>query len=154
MISTAFATTLRVIAGCCCLAASMLSNAECKKAQPEDVPHGANYNVELPQQTLHRLFGTVQLPDGTSADDIVVEIYRRSQTQTNTDASKQTRLAACVTGNDGGFYFNDFKPGKYLLIVGVRKGAGMNELYVPIILKKSWWRRKGSGLRLTLVIGT
>jgi hypothetical protein len=59
-----------------------------------------------------------------------------------------------VTGNDGGFSFNDIKPGKYLLIVGARKGAGMNELYVPIILKKSWWRRKGSGLRLTLVIET
>ena len=154
MISTAFAPTLRVIAGCFCLAASMLSSAECKKAQVEDVPHGANYIIELPQQKLHRLFGTVQLPDEKFADDIVVEVYRRSGAQSSHDAIEQTRITACVTGKDGRFSFDDIKPGKYLLIIGPRKGAGINELYVPIILKKSWWRREGSGLRLTLVIGT
>lgn len=154
MISTTFGTTLRMIACCCCLAASMLANAECKNAQVEDVPHGANETVELRQQKLHRLFGTVQLPDGKPADDIVVEVYRRSGSQSNHDVREQTRLAACVTGNDGGFSFIDIKPGRYLLIVGTRKADGMNELYVPIILKKSWWRRKGSGLRLTLVVGT
>ncbi|HZS28873.1 MAG TPA: hypothetical protein VFB76_16720 [Candidatus Angelobacter sp.] len=154
MISTAFGTTLRVIAGCCCLAASMLANAECKNAQAADVPHGANETVELPQQKLHSLFGTVQLPGGKAADDIVVEVYRRLESKGGDDAREQTRLVACVTGNDGGFSFNDIKPGRYLLIVGTRKADGMNELYVPILLKKSWWRGKGSSLRLTLVIGT
>ena len=143
-----------MIAGCCCLAASMLSNAECKKAQAEDVPHGANVIVELSQQKLHSLFGTVHFPRGEPADDIVVEVYRRLGSQSNHDAREQGRLAACVTGNNGGFSFNGIKPGRYLLILGTRKADGMNELYVPIILKKSWWRRKGPGLKLTLVIGT
>jgi hypothetical protein len=93
MISTTFATTLRVIACCCCFAASILSSADCKKAQAEDVPHGANYAVELPQQTLIRLFGTVQLPDGTPADDIIIEVYRRSESQSNHDAGGSPGLA-------------------------------------------------------------
>ena len=134
--------------------ASMLSNAECLEAQAADVPHGANTMIELREQELHYVFGTVLFPRGEPATDIVVEVYRRSGRQSFQEIRQQTRLTACVTTADGKFSFPVLKPGTYLLLLGTRTVAGVNETYVPIILKRGWWRRRGTGLKLTLALGT
>ena len=85
----------------CWIAVSILSHAQCKPAQPGDVPHGANELIELKEEKLSQIFGTIRFPQGELADDIVVEVYRRARTQSLEEARQQARLAACVTSDDG-----------------------------------------------------
>ena len=62
MVATVFGVrTIRLkwIAVFYCFGASVLSYAECKKTQAEDIPHGANELIELPQKNLNHLHGTV-----------------------------------------------------------------------------------------------
>jgi hypothetical protein len=145
-------TLLKIII-CFCLTLSVASNAECQKAGKEDVPHGANMTVELAEQKVSRLFGTVLFPNRESAGDIVIELYRRAGKQSVQETMKQSRLTACITENDGKFSFPELQPGRYLLRVGIRRPAGINELYVPVILKSDGPYRTG-GLTLTLLLGT
>jgi len=146
-------TWLKIIA-CFYLALSVSSNAECQKAGKDDVPHGANQTVELAEQKISRLFGTVLFPDRAPAEDIVIELYRRVGKQSFQETMKQVRLTACITENDSKFSFPQLQPGRYLLRVGTRKPAGVNELYVPVILESNARRRADGGLTLILQLGT
>ena len=146
-------TILLKIIICFYLALSVTSNVECQKASKDDVPHGANMTVELAEQTVSRLFGTVLFPNREPAGDSVIELYRRVGKQSFQETMKQVRLTACLTANNGKFSFPQLQPGRYLLRVGARKPAGINELYVPVILKSDGPRRTG-GLTLTLLLGT
>lgn len=140
----------------CCLALSIVSNAECRRAQEAEVPHGANELIELREQTVKRVFGTISIGFGNSAPtpSVVVEVYRSTGNQDFQKTVQQNRLTACVTGPDGRFSFPELKPGRYLLRVGMREPAGINETYVPIIVKSRWKRLKGRGIRITLQLGT
>ena len=146
-------TTLLKTIICFYLALSVKSNAECQKVGKDDVPHGANMTVELAEQKVSRLFGTVLFPNREPAGDIVIELYRRVGKQSFQETMKQVRLTACVTANNGKFSFLQLQPGRYLLRVGTRKPAGINELYVPVILKSDGPLRTG-GLTLILQLGT
>jgi hypothetical protein len=148
------AFSARMIVCFCWIAVSILSQAQCKPAQTEDVTHGANMLIELKEQKLNHVFGTVSFLGGDWANDIVVEVYRREGTESLQEARQKPRLAACVTSNDGQFSFAGLKPGRYLVLAGTRKEAGVNEIYVPIILKRSWLGSRGSGIRFVLTLGT
>ena len=148
------AFSARKIVCFCWIAVSILSHAQCKPAQSKDVPHGANELIELKEQRLSQIFGTVRFPQGELADNIIVEVYRRAGTESLQEARQQARLAACVTSEDGRFSFAGLKPGRYFLLAGTRKDAGVNEIYVPITLKRDWLGRKGSGIRFVLWVGT
>ena len=152
--SNNIAFSARMIACFCWIALSILSHAQCKPAQPDDLPHGANTLIELKEQQLSQIFGTVRFPHGELADDIVVEVYRHEGAESLQEARQQARLAACVTSDDGRFSFAGLKPGRYLVVAGTRRTAGVNEIYVPIILKRSWLGKKGSGIIFVLALGT
>ena len=145
---------LRWIAIFYCLLASVWCCAVCKKAHAEDVLHGANQLIELTHKSLSHLHGTALYFRERPANDIVVEIYRQSGSQSFQETMKQPRITACVTVDDGKFSFSGLKPGKYLLFAGPRTDAGVNETYAPITLKNHWWRKGGSGLKLILQLGT
>ena len=148
------AFSARMIACFCSIALSIPSHAQCKPAQPESVPRGANMLVELKEQELSQIFGTVRFPQGELANDIVVEIYRRAGMQSLQEARQQPRLVACVTSNDGQFSFAGLKPGRYFVLAGTRRDAGVNEIYLLVTLRKNWLGRKGSGIEFVLVVGT
>jgi hypothetical protein len=54
-----------------CFALPIASWAECRKAQDNEVPHGANELIELKEQKVHDLFGTVFLPNHRPAGNVV-----------------------------------------------------------------------------------
>ena len=139
----------------CCLALSIVCNAECRRAQEDEVPHGANELIELKEQTIKRVFGTISIGFGNSAPtpNVVIEVYRTTENQDFQKTVQQKRLTACVTGPDGRFSFPELKPGRYLLRVGMREPAGINVAYVPIIVQ-SRKRLKGRGIRIVLQLGT
>jgi hypothetical protein len=128
--------------------------AECRKAKPEDVPHGANEFLQLNTQIISRVNGTVFYPNNEPAAEIVVEVHRNPANLDTSLAVEAPRLAACITAEDGKFSFPEIKPGKYVLRIGIRNPAGVNEMLVPIIVKKFRWLRKRSALKLKLELGT
>ena len=127
---------------------------ECRKAKPEDVPHGANMLIELNRQKVSRVSGTVFFPRGEPAGDIVVEVYRYFGKPEFPAAIQPPRLTACITGDDGTFSFPDLKAGSYVLRLGTRKSAGVNEMLVPLVVKRFRWPGRRSTLKLRLQLGT
>ena len=146
---------LRLIVKLGLVFAFTVSLAECKKADPKDVPYGANELIEMRPQHLSHVRGTIFFPDKTPAADVVIEVYRPIGKLNPSSTVEQPRITACITGNDGKFSFSDLKSGEYVLHVGTRAPAGVDEVIVPIVMKKILrWRRKGSNLRLILPLGT
>ena len=140
----------------CCMALSIICTAECRRAQEDELPHGANELIELKEQTVTRVFGTISIGFGNSAPtpNVVIEVYRITGNQDFQKTIQQNRLTACLTGPDGRFSFPELKPGRYLLRVGMVEGHEVNETYVPIILKSRWNVLKGRGIRIVLQLGT
>jgi len=147
-------TTLRTVACLTFLVLPITSRAECRKAHDDEVPQGANMLVELTEQKIHDLFGTVFLPADEPAEDIVVEVYRQSGKQEYNQTVQQKRLAACVTRAEGKFSFPGLKPGTYLVQAGVRRPHGINITYVIINLKSNGSGNRGRGIRIPLTLGT
>jgi hypothetical protein len=127
---------------------------ECKKAQPEDVPHGANMLIEFKQQKVTHVSGTVLQPNGEPAGDIVIEVYHHSGKLESSATVQPPRLKACVTGDDGKFSFPELKSGQYVLRIGTRESIGVQKMLVPLIVKRLAWPGKHSKLKLKLALGT
>jgi hypothetical protein len=110
------------------------SDASCKKARPDQTPHGANELILLEERTVRGLRGVVSIGyDGGPASDVVVEIYRYEgeadgfKMQESLKGAK--RSTACITTENGRFAFPHLKAGRYLLRAGTDRSMGINEVY-------------------------
>src|SRR5688572_7546526 len=80
----------------------------CRKAQEDDIPHGANEDIEYSERTVKNVSGkvTYQLVDGTIGD-VDVEVYDVADTDRKLRPRQivgfRTRRVACVTASDGTF---------------------------------------------------
>ena len=135
------------------LVSSQLAEGRCRKARPEEVPHGANQFILLAEQEVRQIRGVVSLGDEFEKN-VVVEVYRHEGTDSYEAASKtlkSERLAACVTGSDGRFSFSGLKPGKYLLHLGMISKGGINEVNAVLDVTPRGSRK---ALRIELTLGT
>jgi hypothetical protein len=135
----------------------------CQKALEDDLPHGANEDIEYREKTVKKIQGQVLYRDDDEAvDDVVVEIYDINETDKNLTPSdialRRERQAACVTPKDGSFCFPDLPSGRYILRAGTRSSsAGMNEAYMKVTVDRRWWSkwfRAGKRIKLELTPGT
>jgi len=135
----------------------------CQKALEDDLPHGANEDIEYTEKTVKRIKGRVSYHyDDQPADDVVVEIYDVTNEDKNLRpreiALRRERRAACVTTKEGSFCFPDLPSGRYVLRAGARSSsAGMNEVYMKVTVDRRWWSswfRSGKGIELGLSPGT
>src|SRR5258708_19151399 len=119
----------------CLICLRTTSVAGCKKARPDQIPHGARLLIVQEEQTVGHLQGTVVLvnykPVAGPVSGAVVEIYlyggRADEiTQFLGDTKRNT---ACLTDKNGTFAFRGLKPGRYLLRAGTAESAGINELH-------------------------
>jgi hypothetical protein len=128
----------------------------CRPAAPDEVPHGANEFIQLEEQSIEQMRGTVFL-NHEPARDIVVEIYDYTGTDSYDDLSRalkeQQRIAACVTGPDGKFSFSGLGTGTYLLRAGTRLPNGINETHVIVSLGTGA-PYKNRRLKIVLTLGT
>jgi hypothetical protein len=129
------------------------SAADCKKARPDQTPHGANEIVVHAEQTVARLRGVVFIGDGGHASGVVVEIYSYEGTANETTKflKRAKRTAACVTGENGSFAFTRLKPGRYLLRAGTVAPSGINELHAIFRVTGSG---KTDNIEIRLTLGT
>lgn len=140
-----------------------VDRCSCQKALENDRPHGANEDIEYLRKTLTRIRGrVVYYNNDKPADDIVVEVYKVANEDKSLRPHKIAlrggRFAACVTGSDGAFSFPDLPSGSYVLRAGTRSGnAGMNEVYMKVIVDRHWWSswlRSSKAIELGLTPGT
>lgn len=117
----------------CLVGSSPLAEARCRRARPDEVPHGANEFRLLAEQEVRQIRGVVSsLGDAEFQEDVVVEIYNYEGNDSYSYEAvskvlKGRRIAACVTGSNGRFSFSGLKPGRYLLHLGMRDVRGINE---------------------------
>jgi protocatechuate 3,4-dioxygenase beta subunit len=133
----------------------------CQIAAESDRPHGANESIEYFGKTVSRIRGRVTNPDGKPAHAAVVEVYEYSSPDNNKTPWEITRYgtrrSACLTDNDGNYCFVGLPSGSYLLRIGTREQAGINDAYVKVRLDRSWersWLRPGKTVEVRLRLGT
>lgn len=135
-----------------CLSSNLSANdCKCIPVPPgETTRAGANEEIVLsekkPRKMLHGLVSDV---NGEALSDVLVEVFDNPNAQGN---GSQNRLAACVTGEDGGFCFKNIPAGKYELILS--KGSGWNRSHVYVVIAPRSHKSTKSGLNLPLQVGT
>lgn len=154
----ASATRVRLLQVCAILLAltgiSQLAEARCRSAKADDVPHGANMFILLAEKEVRQVRGNVFQASMEFAQDVVVEVYNfggNDGYEAASQALKSKRIAACVTGPDGKFSFSGLKPGRYLLHLGTRDVAGMNEVNAILKVRPGGSRER---LKIVLSLGT
>lgn len=135
------------------------SDCPCRPALESDHPHGANETIEYSVGTVKRIQGRVTLPNGEPVSEAVVEVYEYRGNARNKFPFEmaETRKTACLSDENGNFCFADLPPGWYVLKVGTRATAGINESYVRVKLERTWWRswlRAGRKTEVRLNLGT
>ena len=140
------------------------SQAQCRKAASDDVPHGANEFILFAEQEVAQIRGKAFFPDNqpkhykVAAKDIVAEVYVYDGKENYEDVYKtlreKRRIAACITGPDGNFSFPRLERGRYLLRVGTRKFADFNETYAIFRLNPGLKGHVGQRTEIVLKLGT
>lgn len=135
----------------------------CRVASEDDIPHGANEDIEYSQRTVKNIFGVVGYASVDGAvEDVVVEVYDVADSDRTLRprelVRERTRRKACVTASDGSFCFPDLPSGLYVLRAGTRSSnGGMNEVYMRVKLDRHWWKgwfRRSKPIKLGLSPGT
>jgi uncharacterized protein (DUF2141 family) len=110
--------------------------------------------ILLPEKEVGQIRGNVFQANMEFAQDVVVEVYNyegNDSYEAASQALKSKRIAACVTGPDGKFSFSDLKPGRYLMHLGTRDVAGMNEVNAILNVRPGASRER---LKIKLSLGT
>ena len=133
----------------------------CQPALESDLPHGANEAIEYKSKTVSRIHGRVTLPNGEPVQEAVVEVYdcpdRDKDKRAYEIVESGKRRMACLSDEDGNFCFMGLPSGWYVLRVGTRASAGMDESYVKVRLDRTWrrsWLRSGRALEVRMHLGT
>ena len=141
------------------VAAPPTMSVECACHKPEKgdkTRYGGNMTVVVPMdKTYGELHGTVQMNDGRILENALVEIFDNADylLDSNPSAhkhSRQTRLAACVTGPDGKFCFRHLPSGKYELRSSI--GNGWSVTHVVVAVKKG--SRDNEEIAVEMSLGT
>jgi hypothetical protein len=137
------------------------SDCPCRPALESDQPHGANETIEYSGGTVKRIQGRIILSNGEPLSEAVVEVYDYPSNDRNKRpfgiAELGKRKTACLSDKNGNFCFADLPPGWYVLKIGTREFAGINESYVRVKLDRTWWRswlRAGKRIEVRLNLGT
>jgi hypothetical protein len=98
------------------------NTCNCRKPITGETTHWGNSDVIVQEDKIFKsIRGVVQRPDGSPMPDTLVEIYNRPEgllldwRERKERDSRQHRIAACKTGDDGNFCFVNIPPGKYEL---------------------------------------
>jgi hypothetical protein len=134
----------------------------CRKALVNDVPHGANEDIEYTGRMIKRIYGKVFFEyTDEPVGGAVIEVYDVSEADKNLKTreimERRERLNACVTGSDKKFFFSDLPSGEYVLRAGTGASGDMNEVYARVTVDRRWWRRwfrSGKAIELGLTPGT
>ena len=117
------------------------SNCGCMPAAKDEMTRwGGNETITIKEDKVHKqIFGTVNLfTSDNPTSGALVEVYTHPDylfleyPDSEKEAKKQRRVAACITGEDGKFCFGFIKPGKYEVRVSKESGINVTHIYVEV----------------------
>ena len=101
--------------------------------------------------TLRLVQGTVEYPDGSPAEGVVVELYDNPDVILEHESGwqdKQNKIESVTTDKDGKFKFSKVSPGKYEVRVKLDPGTGANQTSVIVRVRRFWFWPLGRSLRI------
>ena len=111
------------------------------------------------RKPFRELRGTVMRPDGTPLPKALVEVFTNPEyllddrVLDKRGASNQRRVAACITGADGKFYFSGLSAGRYeIRSSSDDTGTGWNASQVYVILNRKSRSKRQLTIKMTLGI--
>lgn len=147
---------MKVIAASMILVVSLIASMSARKcdcrtaADNETTRLGGNELVLYKQPgVLRSIEGTVRMPTPDLQEDLLVEVFDKADYLlcdwqphnpnrcTTTPSGAQRRLAACRTGKDGKFCFDDIPAGSYELRVSKDQGWNPTHVYLVVDPKDS-----------------
>ena len=123
---------------------------------------GGNEFIVLKQaHAVKALIGTVGIPLSELSDDVLVEVFdqpdylicewlnKNPNNCTTTPPENQRRIAACTTGKDGRFCFENLPAGKYELRAS--KGQSWNPTHIYVVVAPSGTKKS---IEVPMHVGT
>lgn len=99
--------------------------------------------------TLRLIQGTVEYPDGSTAEGVVVELYDNPDVILDRNPGwqdKQKKLDSVTTDKSGKFKFSKVSPGKYEVRVLFDPSTGANQTSVIVRVRRYWFWPLGRSL--------
>lgn len=152
------AKLLAVVLMICCLAnASRPDNCKCNAPADGETTHqGGNEIVTFRERRAYRsVHGVVRDVNGEPVEGVLVEVFDHPEwILANYPASRvqQRRIAACKTGDDGSFCFENIPSGRYELRAS--KDEAWNPSHIYIVVNRRSRRSKRAGINVQLTVGT
>ena|SRR5438270_1667301 len=156
-------TFMSAIALSCALAITA-SGGDCGRKTTETLAHSSTSEI-INAGEVSSIRGKVLMPDGTSAEFMIVELYRNdSAPETKItyalvdEIIKRGRMAALETGASGKFCFKNLKPGKYMLRANISgEGVSLSELtmtniFVTLAPKNGRGVKRGLKVELEMAV--
>jgi protocatechuate 3,4-dioxygenase beta subunit len=142
----------------CCLAnSSFPDNCKCSAPAAGETTHqGGNEIVTFRERRAYRsVHGVVRDANGEPVEGVLVEVFDHPEwILSNYPASRveQHRIAACKTGVDGSFCFENIPSGRYELRAS--KDAAWNPSHIYIVINRRSRRSTRAGINVRLTVGT
>jgi hypothetical protein len=132
-------------------------NCKCSAPGPGETTHqGGNEIVTFKEtRTYKSVRGVLRDVNGEPLAGVLVEVFDHPEwIISNYPASRvaQQRIAACKTGPDGTFCFQNIPSGKYELRAS--KDAAWNPSHVYILVNRRSRRSSRAGINVRLTVGT
>ena len=138
--------------------ASAEHQGRCKCIEPErgETTHrGGNEIVTFRERKVYKsVRGVVRDVNGEALEGVLVEVFDHPEwivLDYPASRVKQRRIAACKTGPDGSFGFENIPSGKYELRAS--KGASWNPSHVYIVVNRRNRRSTRAGINVQLTVG-
>ncbi|HJZ67994.1 MAG TPA: hypothetical protein VKF81_07730 [Blastocatellia bacterium] len=136
-----------------------LETCKCTPSGPDETTHwGGNQVIVFKESKVYRsLRGTVQIVD-KPLSNVLVEIFDHPDhllldyPKNEEEKAKQHRIAACKTGDDGKFCFENVPKGKYEIRTSI--DAGWNVTYVWLQVDGKNRRGTNVGIEVQMQVGT
>lgn len=140
-----------------CQANARRSNCKCTAPAPGETTHqGGNEIVTFRERRTYKsVHGVVRDVNDEPLADVLVEVFDHPEwIALNYPASRveQRRVAACKTGADGSFCFENIASGRYELRAS--KDAAWNPSHVYIVVNPRSRKGVRAGIRVQLRVGT
>lgn len=134
-------------------------NCECKQASANELTRtGGNEQVTIIERKVFKIIhGTIETYSNSQIETLIEvfdnpEHLRLNYPESVTQRKPQKRIAACKSGKDGSFCFDEIPPGKYELRLSI--GPEWNVTSVYIVVNPRNKNSTGEKLSVPMKLGT
>jgi protocatechuate 3,4-dioxygenase beta subunit len=141
----------------CLMNSSLPGNCKCTAPEPGETTHrGGNEIVRFREKRIYKsVRGVVLDVNGEPVRGVLVEVFDNPEWPLSNHTVSRVeprRIAACKTGDDGSFCFENIPSGRYELRAS--KDAAWNPSHVYIVVNRRSRRSTRAVIKVQLTVGT